>query len=394
VETIKTLSYSGIEAVTGVATQAIPWRNQPSNRSGSLNLRPILDVVKKINSERNLRRLVTMILDTAIEFSNASRGTIAIFKGDSFNAELSRHRTRGEIKHAEIPALGAVLKRVHADGTAVLVQDVREDSALRPAAIVPGRHGLSILCMPLRVKSRLMGAVYLDNTEEAGAFGSPEQELAEILSEHAAIAIENALLYRKSTQDRVTDVYNHSAFEQFLDDEVERAQRERYPLGLLMIDVDDFKQINDVHGHEVGNDVLRNVAYTLTATVRGADIVARAPERPHQPVVARYGGDEFEIILPGTTREGALATAKRLATLFKGQKFTSGTKRVKLSVSIGVAVFPFDAPDTHELILRADEALYNAKRAGKGRAAMWKAPGSPKTGPMPLTAPASKRTPS
>lgn len=357
-------------------------RAASDERPGNLNFRPILDVVKKINSERNLRRLVTMILDTAIEFSNASRGTLAIFKGESFNAELSRHVTRGEINHSEIPSLAAVLRRVNKTGKSVVVEDLRLDQGLRPPALTPGRYGLSIICMPLRVKSRLMGALYLDNTDAASAFGARELEIAEILAEHAAIAIENALLYRKSTQDRVTNTYNHAAFEQFLDDEVHLAERGNYPCGLLMIDVDDFKLINDMHGHEVGNDVLRNVAYTLSTTVRGADIVARA-EGAHAPVVARYGGDEFEIILPGATREGALSTAKRLATLFKGQKFMCGAKRLKLSVSIGVAVYPLDAPDTHELILRADEALYHAKRSGKGRAALWKAPGA-KTGHIPL----------
>jgi len=371
-----------------MGTQSISRRSAASERSGNLNLRPILDVVKKINSERNLRRLVTMILDTAIEFSNATRGTLAIFKGDdSFNAELSRHVTRGEINHSEIPSLAAVLKRVHKSGEGLVVDDLKLDDGLRPPALVPGTHGLSIICMPLCVKSRLIGALYLDNTEIPAAFGPREREFAEILAEHAAIAIENALLYRKSTQDRVTNVYNHSAFEQFLDDEVDLARRGGYPCGLLMIDVDDFKVINDVHGHEVGNDVLRNVAYTLSTTVRGADIVARAQGKPNAPVVARYGGDEFEIILPTATREGALATAKRLATLFKGQKFMCGAKRLKLSVSIGVAVFPIDATDTHELILRADAALYQAKRSGKGRAAAWKSPASPKTGPMPMAGP-------
>jgi len=370
-----------------MAAPSLSKRATPSDRSGNLNLRPILDVVKKINSERNLRRLVTMILETAIEFSNATRGTVAVFKGESFNAELSRHRSRGEINHSEIPALATVLRRVHKTGKELLVEDISLDEGLRPPAISPGRDGLSVLCLPLRVKSRLMGAVYLDNTDETNAFGPREREFAEILAEHAAIAIENALLYRKSTQDRVTNVYNHSAFEQFLDDEVDLARRGSYPLGLLMIDVDNFKEINDVHGHEVGNDVLRNVAYTLSTTVRGADIVARAQGKPNAPVVGRYGGDEFEIILPNATREGALATAKRLATLFKGQKFMCGTKRMKISVSIGVAVFPIDAPDTHELLLRADEALYHAKSAGKGRAAAWKAPAGNKTGPIPLLGP-------
>jgi diguanylate cyclase (GGDEF)-like protein len=362
-----------------MATQSISRRTTPGERAGQLNLRAILDVVKRINSERNLRRLVTMILDTAIEFSNATRGTLAIFKDTSFNAELSRHVTRGEIKHEEIASLAPVLNRVRTSGKSVLVEDLGADPDLRPSPPVPGLTGLSILCLPLRVKSRLMGAVYLDNTEQAGAFGPREREFAEILAEHAAIAIENALLHRKSTQDRVTDVYNHSAFEQFLDEEVEHARTANSSCGLLMIDVDDFKLINDTYGHEVGNDVLRNVAYTLSSTVRGADIVGRPQERPNVPVVARYGGDEFEIILPGATREGALSTAKRLATLFKGQKFESGGKRLKLSVSIGVAVYPMDAPDTSELILRADEALYQAKRTGKGKAVAWKAAAAPVT---------------
>src|SRR6185295_3307206 len=173
---------------------------------------------------RNLRRLVTMILDTAIEFANASRGTLAIFKGESFNAELSRN-VSGEINHSEIPSLSSVLRRVHKNGKSVLVEDLRLDPSLRPAEPAPGRAGISILCLPLRVKSRLMGAVYLDNVEQADAFGPREREFAEILAEHASIAIENALLYRKSTQDRVTNVYNHSAFEQFLDDEVDLARR-------------------------------------------------------------------------------------------------------------------------------------------------------------------------
>jgi GGDEF domain-containing protein len=359
-----------------MSTPSFARRSASADRAEGLNYRPILDVVKQINSERNLRRLVTMILDTAIKFSNATRGTLAIFKEASFNAELSRQAGQGDIKNTEISSLAPVLNRVRTTEKIVAVEDLSRDPDLRPSALASGKAGLSILALPLVVKSRLMGAVYLDNTEQLAAFGARERELAEILAEHASIAIENAMLHRKSTQDRVTDVYNHSAFEQFLDDEVDRARKGGYSCGLLMIDVDDFKQINDVHGHEVGNDVLRNVAYTLSTTVRGADIVARAKDGPSPPVVARYGGDEFEIILPGATREGAMSTAKRLATLFRGQKFESGGKRLKLSVSVGVAVFPIDAPDTSELILRADEALYQAKRAGKGRAVAWKAPAS------------------
>jgi diguanylate cyclase (GGDEF)-like protein len=341
-------------------------KKQAGEGSKALNLRPILDIVKNINTERNLRKLVTMILDTMIEYCNAERGTFAFFKGDSFNAELSRDNARTEVRHS--PILGNVLRRVSDLGKAILIDDVRRDSQLQAVSDAP----LSVLCLPLCVKSRIIGAVYLDNSSETGAFGSRHREFAEILTDHAAIAIENALLQRQSTQDRITNLYNHAHFEQVLDSEVERARRQGHPVALLMIDVDGFKQINDLYGHETGNDVLRNVAYSLSTTVRGADIIARIHGRPQQPVVGRYGGDEFEIILPGATREGALATATRLVKLINSQRFTCGDQRLKLSVSVGVAVFPDDAQDTYKLLLSADEALYQSKRAGKNRALLYK----------------------
>ena len=97
-----------------MSTPFLTRRSSPEERTEPLNYRPILDVVKKINSERNLRRLVTMILDTAIELCNATRGTLAIFKETSFNAELSRQAGRGDIKHEDISSLAPLLNRVRA----------------------------------------------------------------------------------------------------------------------------------------------------------------------------------------------------------------------------------------------------------------------------------------
>src|SRR5688572_19896938 len=95
---------------------------------GSISsLHPILNVLKEMNSERNLRRLVTMILDTVIEYSNATRGSIAFFKGDRFNAELSRDKDRHEIRHSEIPTLGTAIMRVNESGEAIVIDDARYD---------------------------------------------------------------------------------------------------------------------------------------------------------------------------------------------------------------------------------------------------------------------------
>lgn len=340
---------------------------------GVAGLRPILEVLKEMNSERNLRRLITMILDTMIKFCNAQRGSIGVLKGDRFNAELSRDRDGDEIPHSDLAALGTMLRLVSQTGEEIVIDDVRKDSRLRNRFVTPGIHPCAILCVPLRVKSRLLGAIYLDNTQTPHAFGPRHREFAQILTDHAAIAIENALLHRQTTRDRTTNLSNHPHFEMLLESELERARRLNQPCGLLMIDVDDFKGVNDLYGHPTGTEVLRRIAGTMSATVRGMDLVARGRDPEPEPVVGRYGGDEFEIALPGTSREGALKAARRIIAAVQSQCLVIGVNAIRPAISIGIAVYPDDALDAQELHLRADEALYESKRSGKGRAVLCRA---------------------
>jgi len=337
---------------------------------GVAGLRPILEVLKEMNSERNLRRLITTILDTMIRFSNAHRGSLGILKGEHFNAELSRDRGGDDIPHSDLAALGTLLHMVSQNGETVVVDDVRKDPRVQDRLLAPGPHPCSILCLPLRVKSRLIGAVYLDNTQMSHAFGPRQREFAQILTDHAAIAIENSLLHRHTTRDRTTNLSNHPHFEMLLEGELERARRMNEPCALLMIDVDDFKGINDLYGHPTGTEILRRIAQTLSNTVRGMDLIGRGKGPEPEPLVGRYGGDEFEIVLPGTSREGALQAARRIIAAVESQRGTLGGREIRFAISVGVAVYPDDALDAQELHLRADEALYESKRAGKGRAAL------------------------
>jgi diguanylate cyclase (GGDEF)-like protein len=330
-------------------------------------LRPVFDVVKKINSELDLRKLLGIILETTIGLCNARRGTIVIFKGEKDRARLSRDSAGRELGPEEMGVSNTVLKKVRESGKPVLAADARNDGQIGAARSIVNLRLLSVLCLPLRVRERLIGALYLDNPGVAAAFGPREMEIAAVLTEHAALAIQNATLYRKSIRDRLTRVSTHAYFERRLSEEVSRAKRRSEPVGLLMIDVDDFKGINDTHGHDTGNAVLKHVAQTLQATVRGEDVIARHAS----PVVARYGGDEFEVILPGTDRGGTLRTGERLVARMGDQKLSHGSGKMKLSISVGGAVFPDDARTAHELQLRADEALYASKRGGKNRALLW-----------------------
>lgn len=342
-------------------------RDETAKIPAAKNLRPILDIIKKINSELNLRKLITIILDTMIEYCNAQRGTILIFEGEKFKVEIARNKKKQDLKRFQMGLSRTVLRQVRDKGQMIVLKDAKETPNLRIVDSVHEQSLMSVLCVPLRVKSRLVGAVYLDNQFVTSAFGASQIEYAEILTDHAAVAIDNALLHIKAIHDGLTSLFNHAHFEKRIDAEVARARRHGRTCGLIMLDIDDFKKINDRYGHETGNQILRDVSSYIGTAVRNIDLVARIQERDPVPVIARYGGDEFEILLPETDMEGLTSTAKRILDGAREEKFVVGGVEIPIAFSLGGALFPDHAPDARELALRADEALYEAKKLGKNR---------------------------
>ncbi|MEK7851216.1 MAG: GGDEF domain-containing protein, partial [Deltaproteobacteria bacterium] len=161
--------------------------------------------------------------------------------------------------------------------------------------------------------------------------------------------------------DELTKLYNHRYFVKSLNEELKRAGRYKQDLSLIMIDVDSFKNYNDTHGHLKGNDVLKEIARILAETVRDVDIVAR------------YGGEEFSIILPQTDKEKAVLTAERIRAAVERFGFYKGETQPggKVTISMGVAMFPHDGKASSDVVGRADEALYQAKREGKNRVCVY-----------------------
>jgi diguanylate cyclase (GGDEF)-like protein len=159
----------------------------------------------------------------------------------------------------------------------------------------------------------------------------------------------------QSIHDGLTGLYNYAHFQALLAHEIARAQRYEHPVALLMIDIDDFKTYNDTYGHPAGNWALRDVATILQHACRQTDWVAR------------YGGEEFTVILPETDMAGALVVADRLRRAVERESQIGLWFRRPVTISIGVAVYPHDGNTPQELILRADERLYQAKAAGKNR---------------------------
>jgi diguanylate cyclase (GGDEF)-like protein len=220
------------------------------------------------------------------------------------------------------------------------------------------KHGLlSMIATPVRgKKDRILGAFISISTAPKMLMDQHTAPAIE-LADFTAMVIENA---RAATTDALTVLYNRRSFDEALDREVARAQRYFTPLSLLMIDVDDFKAINDTYGHDVADQVLIHIGQAIKACVRTTDLVFR------------YGGDEFAVILPGTSVQGALRAATKILERVRSGDTLQLLGRSDIpTVSIGIAAYRRGV-SFETLVRNADQALLDAKRSGKNTIRIFK----------------------
>ena len=219
--------------------------------------------------------------------------------------------------------------------------------------------GLSVPMRSLVGGPEYLGAISIARRD--AEFTREEEELLEYLAGQAVVSIENASLHetveRQAVTDELTGLANVRALASILTRELERSRRFDSPLSLVMLDIDDFKMVNDTHGHPQGDEVLAQVAGVLRAHSRDID----AP--------ARYGGEEMVVVVPGTDSEGAARLAERMREAIERTQVAGvgGGPALSVTASFGVASVPESASDRDTLIAAADTALYQAKRAGKNR---------------------------
>ena len=311
-------------------------------------------MIRAVNSSLDPDRVADAMVAQACDWVPAP-GWLVLAIDDTGQIRLLGARRLTPALEVGARAVGAWVMR---NATIFCSPDIRADRRLsRSDADVPA----AAVAFPLECRGRTVGAlVAIDRAPAAREPKFEKATLAEIETalEPAAIALDNALRMQRaeelSVTDDLTQLYNSRYLSQVLRRETKRASRGGRPLSLLFIDLDGFKGINDAHGHLFGSRALVEAASVIRANARETDIVAR------------FGGDEFALVLPDTGTEGALLVGERIREKIAAWRFLEGEGlSIPLTVSIGVATLPDVAASAEQLIQAADQAMYWVKERGK-----------------------------
>jgi diguanylate cyclase (GGDEF)-like protein len=310
----------------------------------------LTDVIREVNASLDPERVADAIVARAAAWLPAPAWVIYAVDAAGVRTFASRGLTQ-TLEPAASSIANWVLKNGEMCGAASVAADGRFSASARASAIA----------FPLECRGRTVGAlVGLDRSESAREPRLSPGVQAVLLRalEPGAIALDNALRVARaealSVTDDLTQLYNSRYLSQVLRRETKRASRSGRPLSLLFIDLDGFKSINDTHGHLYGSRALVEAAGLIRQSARETD------------VVARFGGDEFALILPDTGSDGAAAVGERIRHNINAHGFLRGDGlNIHLTVSVGVATLPDVAASAEGLIQAADKAMYQVKDHGK-----------------------------
>jgi diguanylate cyclase (GGDEF)-like protein len=255
------------------------------------------------------------------------------------------------------PLQGSIAGRVVRTRTLVHYEADAPREAVYQVPGTPADEPEALVCTPLIAGSRVLGTLNVWREGAVAVFAPHEVELIQRFATLAALAYDNAhqreRLREQARTDELTGLFNRRHFHERLGSELARARRSGEPVALMLLDVDDFKAVNDGHGHPVGDGVLRAFSDLLREAVRGADVICRT------------GGEEFAVILPGADAEEAVAAAHRIvAAVRDGHLGPSGA----ITASVGLAIAPDEGDTVAALFRAADDRLLAAKAQGKDRA--------------------------
>ena len=340
---------------SGPASASRDSRELELNR---LQLATFTEIGKAITSSRDLKEILSMVMEKISELLQPKNWSLLLLDNETneLKFEIVVGAGSKKLKDLRLKVGEGVAGWVAREMKPLLVPDVNKDPRFcKKADEVSHFTTQSIICVPLTTRGKCLGVIELINKVEEGAgFSEGDLLVLTTLADFTAIAIENAMFLNKVQELTITDdltkLYNSRFLHSRLDYEVERARRFNYEISMIFLDLDYFKEVNDVHGHLSGSKLLREVAGLLASMLRTVDMACR------------YGGDEFIILMPGTSKKNATLVAEKLRASIKEKAFLADEGiNIRLTASFGVASFPQDANSKEELIHKADHAMYDAK---------------------------------
>jgi diguanylate cyclase (GGDEF)-like protein len=320
----------------------------------------LTDIVKTANSILEPRKVIELIMQKIQQLIPCEVWSMLML--DEEKGELTFELALGEkgkdVSTLRVKVGEGVAGWVAQTGKPTIVNDTSKDPRFA-RRFDEKTHFVtrSILCAPLISRGRTIGVVQVIN-RLGGKFTQADLDLLLTLVEPCAIAIENAILFQRTEQLTITDdltkLFNSRYLNLYLSREIKRCKRHGIPLSIIFLDLDGFKSVNDLHGHLAGSATLTEVGTILAQAVRESDILAR------------YGGDEFVVVLPETPPSGALVIAERIRRAIESHVFLRDAGlEARISASFGIASYPDHALTPEGLIQKADQAMYRVKERDK-----------------------------
>ncbi len=315
------------------------------------------EVSKALTSSLELSDILSKIMEKVKEMTKAEAWSVILV--DQESGELVFEKTdvkkTKEIQKIRLRMGEGIAGWVAQEGIPVVVPDVSKDERF-VGKIDKAIHfkTKSLMCVPIKINDQVLGVIELVNKTTGDHFGKEDLDLMMRLVDQTALAVERTSLYQKMTELAITDdltkLFNTRYLNRTIDVEIQRSSRYNSSVSLIFMDIDHFKRINDRYGHLIGSKVLVEMGQLLLKSLRTIDIVAR------------YGGDEFVIVLPQTPPSAAVQIAERMRKAVEQNTFLKKEGySLKMTASFGVASYPESANSKEELIRIADDAMYRVK---------------------------------
>lgn len=324
-------------------------------------LASMIEIGKALTSSLDIHAILEAIMKQVERLIKPNSWSLLLVESESGDLifEIAVSTVSEQLKGVRLERGKGIAGWVAQHGQSLLIPDVSKDDRF-------ARHfdqqllftTRSIVCVPMKIKDQVVGVIELINSYEELDFDESDILLISAIADFAAIALENARNYKRINElvitDDLTGLYNSRQFGQLIENEVKRSGRYGEQFSLVFLDLDHFKGINDTYGHLVGSRVLGEFGKLVGKHIRASDMAAR------------YGGDEFAIILPHTGKEQGVKMADKLLDAMRETHFVSDDNAlIALTASFGVATYPDDADNRAGLIKAADSAMYEAKAGGR-----------------------------